>query len=114
MPSFAEGFGLPVIEALAVGMPVIASDLPAHRETAGDIAVYRPATDAAGWLAEICMFADGSGIASEMRRRVAAYQPTTWGAYFSRSSAFSKHSINSDPYGGRGDRRACRSEYLAP
>jgi len=31
MPSFAECFGLPVMEALAVGKPVIASDLPAHR-----------------------------------------------------------------------------------
>jgi glycosyltransferase involved in cell wall biosynthesis len=31
VPSFAEGFGLTVIKALAVGTPVIASDLPAHR-----------------------------------------------------------------------------------
>ncbi|MEM1380229.1 MAG: glycosyltransferase family 1 protein [Pseudomonadota bacterium] len=34
MPSFAEGFGLPVVEAQAVGTPVIASDLPAFREVA--------------------------------------------------------------------------------
>ena len=32
MPSWAEGFGLPIIEALAVGTPVLASDLAAHRE----------------------------------------------------------------------------------
>jgi glycosyltransferase involved in cell wall biosynthesis len=82
MPSFAEGFGLPVIEALAVGTPVIASDLPAHREIAGDLAAYRHPTDGGGWLADICMFADGSGIATEIRRRVAAYRPTTWGEYF--------------------------------
>jgi glycosyltransferase involved in cell wall biosynthesis len=82
MPSFAEGFGLPVIEALTVGTPVIASDLPAHREIAGDLAVYRHPTDGAGWLADICMFADGSGMAAQMRRRVAAYRPTSWGDYF--------------------------------
>ena len=90
MPSFAEGFGLPVIEALAVGTPVIASDLPAHREIAGDLAVYRNPTDEPGWLTAISMFADGDGRAAEMRRRVAAYQPATWGQYFIRIERFLK------------------------
>jgi len=90
MPSFAEGFGLPIIEALAVGTPVIASDLPAHREIAGDLAIYRDPTDGPGWLAAICMFADGDGRAAEMRRRVAAYQPATWGQYFLRIERFLK------------------------
>ena len=35
-PSFAEGFGLPVIEAMAVGCPVVASDIPVIREIVGD------------------------------------------------------------------------------
>ncbi len=90
MPSFAEGFGLPVIEALAVGTPVIASDLPAHREIAGDLAVYRHPTDGTGWLADICMFADGSGIAAQMRRRVAAYRPSSWTDYFVEIEHFLK------------------------
>jgi glycosyltransferase involved in cell wall biosynthesis len=90
MPSFAEGFGLPVIEALAVGTPVVASDLPAHREIAGDLAIYRNPSDAAGWLADICMFADGDGVAAEMRRRVARYRPTTWSEYFIRIERFLK------------------------
>jgi glycosyltransferase involved in cell wall biosynthesis len=90
MPSFAEGFGLPVIEALAVGTPVIASDLPAHREIAGDLAVYRDPTDETGWLKDICMFADGNGAAAEIRRRVSAYQPLTWDRYFTRIERFLK------------------------
>ncbi len=40
MPSFGEGFGLPVLEAMSFGTPVIASDLPALREVAGDAAVF--------------------------------------------------------------------------
>ena len=88
MPSFAEGFGLPIIEALAVGTPVIASDLPAHREIAGGLAVYRDPTDGPGWLADICMFADGSNAVSEIRRRVAQYEPTTWDSYFIRIERF--------------------------
>jgi len=90
MPSLAEGFGLPIIEALAIGTPVIASDLPAHREIAGNLAVYRDPTDGPGWLAEVSMFSDGSKAAFEMRRRVAEYQPTTWGEYFLRIERFLK------------------------
>lgn len=44
-PSRAEGFGLPPVEAAALGTPVICSDLPAIREVLGDMPVYVPETD---------------------------------------------------------------------
>ena len=50
----------------AVGPPVIVSDLPAHQEMAGDLAVYRDPTDKSGWLKDICMFADVNGGAAEI------------------------------------------------
>lgn len=40
MASKAEGFGLPIIEALSLGVPVIASDIPIFREIAGDAGCY--------------------------------------------------------------------------
>ena len=49
VPSEAEGFGLPVIEALACGAPVIASDIPTLREAGGDAAMYCPVADVARW-----------------------------------------------------------------
>ncbi|MBI5765644.1 glycosyltransferase family 4 protein, partial [Candidatus Falkowbacteria bacterium] len=39
-PTLYEGFGLPIVQALACGTPVIASDLEPHREVAGDAAVF--------------------------------------------------------------------------
>ena len=44
-PTRFEGFGLPVLEAMARGVPVACSELPVLREVAGDAAVYFNASD---------------------------------------------------------------------
>jgi len=53
MPSLAEGFGLPIQEALTLGTPVIASDLPAHREIAAGIALLLPVGVVEAWVEAI-------------------------------------------------------------
>jgi len=47
--SDAEGFGLPVVEAMASGCPVAASDIPALREIGGTAVTYCPVADVAFW-----------------------------------------------------------------
>ena len=59
-PSVAEGFGLPIVEALAQGLPAIASDIPVHREVGGDIATYIPLGDPAHLAALLRSIEDGS------------------------------------------------------
>jgi glycosyltransferase involved in cell wall biosynthesis len=49
MPTEAEGFGLPLLEALACGSSVVASDLVVLREVGGDAALYRPVGDVEAW-----------------------------------------------------------------
>jgi glycosyltransferase involved in cell wall biosynthesis len=51
-PSFTEGFNLPVAEAMALGTPVIASDIPVHRELARGATLVDP-LDGPAWLAAI-------------------------------------------------------------
>lgn len=48
-PSLGEGFGIPVLEAMAAGAPVVASDIPAVREVAGEAALFVPPLDVAKW-----------------------------------------------------------------
>jgi glycosyltransferase involved in cell wall biosynthesis len=49
-PSFTEGFGLPLAEALALGTPVICSDIPVFREVGGSAAHYLDPLDGMAWL----------------------------------------------------------------
>ena len=80
-PSLVEGFGLPVLEAMAAGLPVVASDAEAVQEAAGDGALVVPAHAAgADWAKALDQVLGDHGYAAELRDRgMAVATARTWG-----------------------------------
>ncbi|MDB5662283.1 MAG: group 1 glycosyl transferase [Sphingomonas bacterium] len=76
LPSFAEGFGMPVSEALAMGTPVICSDLPALREAGGSTPLYLDPLDGIAWMRAIAN-ASAEPVA-ERRAPVSTVPLPTW------------------------------------
>ena len=82
-PSFAEGYGLPLIEALKAETPVVASDLPVFREVAGDVPDYLDPLDAPAWEHAILEYAtDASTTRSRQLHRLQTYVAPTWEGHF--------------------------------
>jgi glycosyltransferase involved in cell wall biosynthesis len=82
-PSFAEGYGLPLAEALAVGCPVIASDLPALREVGGSVPDYLFPDDIAAWSDLVRAYAIHDSKARDAQlARLSDWSRPTWSAHF--------------------------------
>ncbi len=78
-PSLYEGFGLPPLEAMACGCPVIVSHAAALPEICGDAALYCNPTDAADIAAKIRQVIDEPALAERLRRQGIAHAASfTW------------------------------------
>jgi glycosyltransferase involved in cell wall biosynthesis len=82
-PSFTEGYGLPLVEALNLGVPVLASDLPVFREIADDIPEYLDPLDAIGWMKCIESFCQPDApLRASQLQRISKFAPPTWARHF--------------------------------
>lgn len=82
-PSLAEGFGLPLAEALSAGVPVICSDIPAFREVGGDVPEFLDPLDGPSWRRAVVDFmADMSPRRQAQLERLRHWTPPTWENHF--------------------------------
>ena len=87
-PSFTEGYGMPVVEALTLGVPVIASNLAVFREFAGNIPDYIDVLDHAAWFRVISDFTHANSLMRQAQlQRLEGYQAPTWQQHFEKVDA---------------------------
>jgi glycosyltransferase involved in cell wall biosynthesis len=82
-PSFVEGYGMPLVEALALGVPVIASDLGAFHEIAANIPDYIDPLDGLRWAERVMDYAQPNSESRAMQlQRMAHFKTPSWGEHF--------------------------------
>lgn len=85
LPSDAEGFALPVVEAVACGRPVVVSDLPVLREVGGDAALYCAVADVPAWIQTTCALLDGHDDRERVGARLAWAARFSWDIYAAKT-----------------------------
>ena len=99
-PSFAEGYGMPLIEALSLGVPVIASDLPVFHEVAKDIPEYIDPLDGKQWLACIMNYLTPHSVQRQAQlERILHFVVPSWAAHFERVDALIAKLSTTNPAG---------------
>jgi glycosyltransferase involved in cell wall biosynthesis len=106
LPSEAEGFGLPVVEALACGAPLLASDLAVLREVGGDAPVFRPVADLTAWSeAALSLLADPATRHARRAAGLAQAARFTWEHHAAQLKALYREVLRRSRPGGVGSRQ---------
>ena len=88
LPSFAEGFGFPLVEALAIGVPALCSDIAALRETGGGVPEYFDPLDGRGWRQAVLDYSCSDSPRRDAQlQRLAGWRPASWDDHFAAVEA---------------------------
>jgi len=88
LPSFCEGYGIPLAEALTVGLPVICSDIPVFREATQGRAAFLSPLDGLAWRDAVQDFAADTPRRAAGLEQAAGYDASNWTDYFEGVEGF--------------------------
>jgi glycosyltransferase involved in cell wall biosynthesis len=95
LPSFAEGFGFPLLEGMALGTPALCSDLPALRDTGSDVPEYLHPLDGIGWRQAILDYAaPQSPRRAAQLERLKFWRPVSWDHHFAQVDALIEETVS--------------------
>ncbi|QHI95140.1 glycosyltransferase [Aristophania vespae] len=77
-PSFSEGYGLPLAEAMALGVPAICADIAVLREVGGEMPVYLDPLDGPAWQNAIDDFTRFGPLYQAQKERLKGWKPFPW------------------------------------
>ncbi|KPF63733.1 hypothetical protein IP79_07645 [Porphyrobacter sp. AAP60] len=100
MPSHAEGYGLPVIEALALGAPVIANSLAVYREIAGSAPLLIDVADEDAWLKALVEYSGNSPQRQQRVAEAAGLRPLGWHDHIEKVEFWLSHRLGQWPVEG--------------
>jgi glycosyltransferase involved in cell wall biosynthesis len=84
-PSFIEGWGMPLVEAQAMGTPVLCSDIPVFHEASAEKATFIDPLDALTWQKTILDFCDpAKDVRYKAKEKLKDYSPPNWEEHFSK------------------------------
>jgi len=96
-PTFSEGWGMPVVESLALGIPVICSDIPELKESGQGIPDYIHPIDGKRWMETIIDYCQAdSALRNAQLQRIPRFEAPTWDRHFQQFS----RELYSDEAGG--------------
>ena len=79
LPSFAEGYGMPVAEALEMHVPVICSDLPALREVGRDVPEYLDPLHGPAWISAVRHYSAPDSARRQLQlKRMRSWRTPQW------------------------------------
>lgn len=81
-PSFSEGWGMPLVEAMSLGVPVICSDIAAHRESTQELAVYIDPLNGDAWRRAILQYSNSPESIQAAISKQKKFNPPTWRSHF--------------------------------